>query len=90
MWLAWIFGVDQYIIQIYYNKDIHFFSQNLVNIFLEDSRRIRKAKKHDLVFDVAISGSENGLKFINFVNSHPMIGISEIQLGESFCLTKPI
>ena len=90
MWLAWILGIDQYVIQVYNNKDIQLFSQNLVNVSLEGSRSIRKAKRHNLVFEVSVSGPENCLPFITFTNSHPIIGIDEIQLGEFLYLAKPI
>ena len=90
MWLAWIFGIDQYVIQIYGNKNIQLFSQNLVDISLEYSRSIKKAKRHDLVFKVAVSDLESSLSFITLTNSQSMIGIGEIQLGESPFPTKPI
>ena len=83
-------GVDQYIVQVYYNKDIQLFSQNLIDVSLEYSRSIRKAKKHNLVFEVAVLGLKSGLPLITLTNLHLMIGIDEIQLGESLCLTKPI
>ena len=90
VWLAWILGVDQYVIQIYDNKDIQLFSQNLVNISLKGSRSIRKTKRHDLVFKVSVLDPESCFSFITFTNPHLIIGISEIQLGESPCPTKPI
>ena len=57
---------------------------------MEDSRSIRKAKRHDLIFKVSISGPKSCLLFITFTNPHSIIGIGEIQLDESLCPTKPI
>ena len=51
---------------------------------------MRKAKRHDLVFEVSVSGLKSCLSFITFINPHLIIGISEIQLGESLCPAKPI
>ena len=90
VWLAWILGVDQYIIQVYNNKDIQLFSQNLINIFLKGSQNIRKAKKHDLVFEISILDPESCFLFIIFTNFYLIIGISKIQLGKSPYLAKLI
>ena len=57
---------------------------------MKDSRSFRKAKKHDLIFEVSILSLENGFYFIIFTNFHLIIGIDEIQLGESFYLTELI
>ena len=43
-----------------------------------------------MVFEVFVSGLESCFLFINFTNPHPIIGIGEIQLGESPCPAKPI
>ena len=90
MWLAWIFDIDQYIIQVYDNKNIQLFSQNLVNVSLEGSRSIRKAKRHNLVFKVSVFGLENYLSVITFTNLYLIIGIDKIQLGESLYPIEPI
>ena len=78
MWLTKIFSIDHYDIQVYNNKNIQLFSQNLVNVSLKGSRSIRKAKKHDLVFEVAILGLESSFSVITFTNPHLMIGICQI------------
>ena len=78
MWLAWILTIDQYIIQIYDNKDNSFFSQNLVDICREDVQGNKEAKKHVLILKVAISGPKSSLSFITFTNLHLMIGDGEI------------
>ena len=83
MWLAWIFGIDQNIIQLYYNKDIKLFSKNLIDIALKTGKCIEKAKGHYLVLKVIVFDVEGRLPLITLSNSHPMIGTSEIQLGKS-------
>ena len=39
---------------------------------------------------MSVSGPESCLLFITFTNPHPIIGIGEIQLGESLCPAEPI
>ena len=43
-----------------------------------------------MVFEVFVLGPESCLPFITFTNLYPIIGIGEIQLGESPCPAKPI
>ena len=88
--MAWIVDIDQYIIQVYNDNDIQLFSQNLVNIFLENSQSIRKAREHDLVFEVNISSFRHCFLFIASTNFHPIISICQIQMGELFDPTKLI
>ena len=90
LWLVQIFNVDQFAIQVYNNKDIKLFSQNLINISLESSRSIKKAKRHDLIFEISVLSLESCFLCIIFTNSHPIIGIDEIQLSKSSYSTNPI
>ena len=82
MWLVKIFGINQDVIQIYYNEDIKFFSEDLVDVALKTGWYIEKIKRHDLVLKVAVSGAESRFSLVAFSDSHPMIGTNEIQLGK--------
>lgn len=86
MWLIWIFAIDQNIIQIHNNKDIEIFSKNLVNIPLKTGQSIKKPKKYNLVFEIAIPDLENNLLLIIFLNSYSIISIDLVQLGKTFSL----
>ena len=57
---------------------------------MEGSQNIRKAKKYDLVFEMAVLSLESGFSFIILTNLYPIIGIGKVQLDESPCPTKPI
>ena len=78
-------GLNLYCRSVYHlsidNKDIQLFSQNLINVSLEYSQSIRKAIRHNLVFEIAILDLESGFPLITFTNPHSMIGIGKIQLG---------
>ena len=88
--LVQIFSIDQYIIQVYNNNNIQLFSQNLMNVFLKSSQSMKKAKKHDLIFEMFISDLKSCFLFIIFPNSYPIIGIGKTQLDKSLYLAKPI
>ena len=78
MWLAWIFGIDQNVIQIHNKKNIQLFSQNHIDVFLEGGWSIKMTKKYDLIFEIAILDLESSLSFITPMNLYLMIGIGEI------------
>ena len=84
IWLAWIFDVDQNIIQIHHNEDIKLFSEDLVDVALKAGRCIRIAKEHYLVLKVAVSGAEGYLPLIILSDSYPIVGTSQVQLYELF------
>ena len=86
MSLAWVFGVDEDVIEINNDENIKFLGQDLVNIALETGRCVGQPKRHYLVFVVAISSLESRLPFIALFSPHLMVRICEVKLGELFCL----
>ena len=78
MWLVGIFGIDQNVIQIYYNKNIKLFSKNLVDIALKTGRSIEKSESHNLVLEVAVLDTKDRFLFITFLYPHLMISTSAI------------
>ena len=87
MSLAWIFGVDEDVIEVNNDKNIEFLSQDLVDVALETGRGVGQPKRHYLVFEVAVSSLESRFSFIALFYPHPMVSTYEVELGESFCST---
>ncbi len=90
MAFSFIFSINENVIQVYNNEDIELFYQNLVNIALISGWYIGQAKRHYLILEIAIMGPKGHLLFITFSDPHSMIGISEIELGETSSLVKLI
>ena len=44
--LAWVLSIDENVIKVNHDKDIKFFSQNLVNIALEAGRCVGKPQRY--------------------------------------------
>ncbi len=84
---AFALGVDEDVIEVYYHKNVKLLCQDLVDIALKHSRRIGQSKRHDLIFEVTIAGPEGRFSFIAFLDSHLMVGISQIELGKTLSLT---
>ncbi len=82
MWLTKVFGIDQNLIQIHYNKNIKLFSEDLINVALKTGGCVEKFEGHYLVLEVAVSGAEGRLPLVTFSDSHLMVGTSEIQLSK--------
>ncbi len=85
--LAFAFNVYEYVINLHYHKIVKLLCQDLVNIALEYGQYVAQSKSHDLILEVAIADPEGRLPFIIFPNSHLMVGISQIELGETLSPT---
>lgn len=70
-----IFKINWDIINIYYNKNIILFYSNFVDIILEVSKTIKKTKKYNLIFKLAVLYLENCSILIIFPNFYLMIFI---------------
>ena len=77
-----ILDIDENIVQVYNNRDVKFFYQNLVNIVLKNGQSIGQLERHYLIFEMAITSPKNCFSFITFSDLHSMIGISEIKLDK--------
>lgn len=73
-------SIDHNFIKIYNDKNIRLFYQNLVDIVLETSRSIEQAKQRDLIFKIALSGTEHCFSFIFILNLHLMINVDQVKL----------
>ncbi len=82
VWLARVLSIDQNIIQIHHNKDIKLFNKDFIDIALKTGWYVGKAKRHNLILEVAISGVKNRLPLIVFLISHLIISICKIQLSK--------
>lgn len=82
--------VDQNVIQVYNDKNVQLFGQNLVDIPLNTGQRIDQVKSHDLALEIALFSLECCLLFINFLNWHPMVHISQFEHGETLGPTQLI
>ena len=75
MLFAFVFNVDEDIIEIYYYKNVKLFCQDLVDTALERGRCIGQSKRHHLVFKILIASLEDRLPFVFLPNSHLIVGI---------------
>ena len=71
--MASVFGINQDIITINNDENIKFACQNFVDITLEASKDIKKTKKYDLLFKIAVLLLESYFLLITFLNSQVII-----------------
>lgn len=69
------------------NKDIKFLGKYFIDVSSEVSWSIEKSKVYDFILKIAIRNVERYLPFLIFLNSHAMIGTSDIQFGQPLCST---
>ena len=60
---------------VYNNKNIKFFRYDFVDVALEADEAIKKTKRYDLVYDIAVPRLESCFPLVIFPNSHLMICI---------------
>ena len=82
MFFAFAPSVNKDVIKIYYPKNVKLFCQYLVDIILKCEWCINQSKKHNPVLEMAIARFEGLFSFVSFFNSHLVIGIGLIKLGE--------
>ncbi len=82
MLFAFVLGVDEDVIEVYYDKNVKLLYQDLVDVALECCWCIGQSKMHHLVLEMAIAGPEGCLPFVSFPNLHSIVDISQIELGE--------
>lgn len=75
MFFSLAFSIDENVIEVYNNKNVKFFYQNLVDVALKRGWFVGQSKKHHLVLKVVIMNLKSCLLFIAFSDSHPMIDI---------------
>ncbi len=82
-----VLSIDEDVIEVHYYKNVKLFYQDLVDVTLKRSRYVGQSKRHDLIFEMTITGPEGRFLFITFLNPHLIVGISQIELGETSSLT---
>ncbi len=82
MFFALILGVDEDVIEVHYDKNIELLYQNLVDVALECDRCVSQSKRYYLVLEMAIASLEGRLLFVAFPDSHSMVNIGQVELGE--------
>ena len=82
MTTALIFSINKDVIQIYDDKDIELFCQDLIDVILEADRSVGSSERYYLVLKMTISGLKSYFPLITFFDSHLVIGTSQIQLGK--------
>ncbi len=83
MLFALALSVNGDVIEIYYYKDVELLNQDLFDITLKRGQCVGQSERHDLVLEMAVVGPEGRLPFIAFPDPHSMVGICQIELGET-------
>ncbi len=76
-------SVDEDVIEIHYHENVKLLVQDLVDIALKRSRCIGQSERHDLVLEMAVVGPEGRLPFVAFPDPHSIVGVGQIELGET-------
>lgn len=78
MALAFIFGINQDIIQGNNNQHNKFFYEDLINVTLKSGQGIKKSKKHYLILQMVVSNAKNCFIFIAYYYFHHIVDANNI------------
>jgi hypothetical protein len=84
------FGEDEDIIKENNAKEIEEIVEAIVGISLKGRRCICKAKRHDEVFEVAVTGSKGSFPFVALSNPYPIVCLLHVKPGEVLGILEPI
>lgn len=76
--MFWIFGINQDVIQVHYNKNIKLLNKNLADVALETSWYVGQSKKHNLVLVVTVLNAKSCFLFITFSNPYLKVSTGQI------------
>ena len=90
MLLVFFAGVkeDKDIVNIYYTKYVKERAEDFVDLCLESSRRIKKAKGHNKCFKKAIVSVKYYYLFLAFFNLYIVKGVDNVKLSVKLSFTK--
>ncbi len=83
MLLALVLNVDEDVIEVHYHENVELFYRDLVDVTLKCGQYVGQSERYDLVLEMAVAGPEGRLLFVIFPDPHLMVGISQIELGET-------
>ncbi len=83
MLFALALSVDKDVIEIHYYEDVELIGQDFVDIALKRGQCVGQSERYDLVLEMAIANPESRLPFVAFPDPHSMVGVGQIELGET-------
>ena len=81
---------NQDVIEIDNTEKVEEFTETIVGIGLERRGRVGKTKRHDKVFEKAISCSEGRLPFIALGDSDLVVGVGHVEAHKIFGILEAI
>ena len=73
------FRINVDVIQKHYDTNIQLFRQSFIDVNLKRDECVREIEKHNLIFVMIISSSENRFSFVTFFYFHAMIRRRDIK-----------
>lgn len=78
MALFGIFGINQNVVQVYNDKYVELFGQDLIDVALKAGWIIKKSKKHHFILEVTVASLKNCCLFVTFLNLYLVIQVCQV------------
>ncbi len=70
-------GVDHYVIDVNYYKDIEVRPERSIDIAMQGSQCIRYVEQHNRILVVIVASAESCLPLLSFGDSDPMVDVTD-------------
>ena len=80
-----VIGIDQYVIQVDDDINVHHISEDVVHELLKSCRSISKAFWHYQPLKRSVASSEGSLPFVSCCNADQMVHVSEVNFSVDLC-----
>lgn len=81
-----VVAVNHDIIEVSCAKEVKVLARTVVDEVLEDGQGVGESKWHHGIFQGSVASAEGGFPFLSYCHSDLIVALTEIQLGEPFCL----
>ena len=82
--------IDQYVVEVYDDKNVEEFPENVVDKRLPRRWCIGKTERHNQIFVMSETGSKSRLLFITFYNTYLIVRAGDIKLAKLLCTLESI
>ena len=83
--LGKVVGIDQYVIQVDNDIDVHHIGEDVIHELLKSCGGISKAFWHYQPLKGSISSLEGGLPFVSCCNANQMVRVLEVDFSVDSC-----
>ena len=85
--LGEVVGIDQYVVQIDNDVNVHHIGEDVIHEPLKSCRSVSKAFQHYQPLKISVTSPEGGLPFVSCCNANQMVHVPEVDFSVDLCFS---